>query len=280
MIDLENATKKYDHFDLNISLTLPKGKVSGIVGRNGAGKSTTIKLILGLIKSDTGTVRVFGNDPAMLSDEDKNNIGVTLAESGFSNYITITAVTKILKNMYRDFDEEKFIHDVKNQNLPLDKFLKDFSTGMKAKLRVLVALSHKADLLILDEPTSGLDVVARNEILDMLRNYIAENENRSILITSHISSDLEELCDDIYFIDDGKIIFHEDTDVLLGNYAVLKVSKNDFDALDKQYILKTKEERYGYECLTNERQYYIDNYPGIVIENSGIDNLIIMLSTK
>lgn len=149
---------------------------------------------------------------------------------------------------------------------------------MKAKLRVLVAISHKAELLVMDEPTAGLDIEARNEILDLLRQYLTENEHCSIIITSHISSDLEGLCDDIYLIHDGKILIHEDTDSILGKYAVLKMDAPTFESLDKTYILRAKKELFGYACFTNERQFYAENYPNIVIENGSIDDLILMMT--
>ena len=149
---------------------------------------------------------------------------------------------------------------------------------MRAKLRVLIAISHKAQLLIMDEPTAGLDVEARNDILDLLRQYLLDNEKRSILLTSHISSDLESLCDDIYLIHDGKIVLHEDTDTILSNYGILKVDSEAYEKLDKSYILSTKSEHFGYACFTNEKQFYVENYPNIVIENGNIDELILMMT--
>lgn len=183
----------------------------------------------------------------------------------------------MLESLYRNFDRAFFINQVEHFKLPRDKKIKEFSTGMKAKLKVLAAISHNAKLLILDEPTAGLDVVARFEILEMLRDFMGKDENRSILISSHISGDLESLCDDIYMIHDGKIIMHEDTDVLLSDYALIKIDPEQYAALDKQYILRVKEEKYGNSCLTNQRQFYIDNYPKAVIEKSNIDEIITMM---
>lgn len=145
---------------------------------------------------------------------------------------------------------------------------------MKAKIKILCALSHKADFLLLDEPTAGLDVLAREDLLNMLREYMEENENRTILISSHISSDLEGLCDDLYMIHQGNIVFHEDTDILLGNYAVLKVTREQYIRLDQQYLLKRNKEAYGYSCLTDQKQFYLENYPGFAIENANIDEII------
>ena len=278
MIEIRDLNKKYKDFELSISLSIPKGRISGLIGKNGAGKSTTIKAILGLIRKDGGTVTVFGKDPRTLTPAEKQRIGVALAESGFSGYLNVKTVCSILKNMYSRFDEASFLKRCGEQRLPLDKPIREFSTGMKAKLRVLTALSVNADLLILDEPTAGLDVEARNEILDMLRAYMEEQPETSVLISSHISSDLENLCDDLYLIDDGKLLLHEDTDVVLDKYGVLKCDEETFGTLDQRYLLKTVKEKYGYRCLTNEKQFYQENCPGVVVERAGIDDLILMLT--
>ena len=278
MIELKGLRKNYDGFRLEIDLNLPEGRVSGLVGRNGAGKSTTLKAILGLICTDEGSAMVFGKDARNLDADDKERIGVAFSDSGFSSYLCIEDIIRILKGSYTSFDEGFFREYCNRNNLPLNKRIKDFSTGMNAKLRVLSAISHDADLLILDEPTSGLDVVARNEVLDMLREYLAKDSMRAMLISSHISSDLEGLCDDIYMINDGKIIIHEDTDVILDEYAILKLSDESYDKIDRQYILSTKKEKFGYSCLTNQRKYYEDNYPDIIIENGSIDDMIIMMT--
>lgn len=280
MIKIHDLKKNYRDFQLNITLEVPAGTVTGIVGKNGAGKSTTIKSILGLIHTDGGEVEVLGKRSDKLSGADKQQLGVALADSGFSFEFNVEDVAAILKKMYKEFDEENFRKQCKDQGLPFDKKLKDFSTGMKAKLRVLAAVSHKAKVLILDEPTSGLDVIARNEVLEILRAYLEEDPERSILISSHISSDLEGLCDDIYFIHDGEVVLHEDTDAILGKYGILKLSKEDYEKLDKQYILVAKEEKFGVTCLTAEKMYYMENYPGIVVENSNLDEMILLMLGK
>ncbi len=278
MVKVDNLVKNYGDFRLDVSLEIPDGAVTGIVGKNGAGKSTTIKSILGLVKPDGGSVTINGKEASELTGKDKEGIGVALSDSGFSTFLTINDVTAILKKLYHSFNAELFMKSCKEQGLPERKLIKEFSTGMRAKLRVLVAMSHSAKILILDEPTAGLDIWARNAILDLLRRYLVEDEKRSILITSHISSDLEGLCDDIYLIHDGKIVLHEDTDAILGNYAVLKVNEATYEKLDKSYILKTKKDHFGYSCFTNEKQFYVDNNPEIVIENSDLDDLILMMT--
>ena len=176
------------------------------------------------------------------------------------------------------FDEaNNLVKDYKAQIENRDKQLKEFSTGMKAKLKLLVAMSYDAKLLLLDEPTVGLDSVIRSELLDEMREFMNQ-EGKAILISSHISSDLEGLCDGFYFIQNGSIVLHEDTDVLLSDYATLKVSKEQYDKMDKEYILYRKEEAFGYQLLTKEKQYYMDNYRDLVAERGSIDDLMLLVT--
>lgn len=277
MLKIEHVKKSYKNFLLDCSLEVKPGSVTGLIGQNGAGKSTTFKAILGLISIDGGNITILGKNISEFSSEDKENLGVVLSDSGFSGYLTIRDILPILQSFYKKFDLPYFMKQVQSFQLPLDKKIKEFSTGMKAKLKVLVAISHDAKLLILDEPTAGLDVIARDELLEMLREFMKIDDNRSILISSHISSDLESLCDDIYMIHEGKIIMHEDTDVLLSDYAILKVDEQQYQNIDKQYIKRIKKESYGYVCLTDQKQYYLENYPKIVIEKGSIDEIITMM---
>lgn len=217
------------------------------------------------------------NKPATeLTAKDREAIGVVLADSGFSGYLSIEDLLPMLRSMYSQFEEVWFLEKCKEFQLPLKKQIKEFSTGMKRKLQVLAALSHNARLLILDEPTAGMDVIARDAILNLLREYMEQND-RTILISSHISSDLEGFCDDLYMIDGGNIVLHEETDVLLSEYGVLKVTQQQFEKLDQSYILRHKKEEFGYTCLTNQKQFYSENYPEIVIEKGTIDELIMMM---
>lgn len=277
MLKLIDVKKEYNQFTLNCSLEVQPGCVTGFIGQNGAGKSTTFKAILDLISIDGGKIEVMGKDSHQLSQQDKQQLGVVLSDAGFSDYLTIQDIIPILSHLYKKFNRHDFENKCCAFQLPLRKQIKDFSTGMKAKLKVLVALSHEAKLLILDEPTAGLDVIARDELLDILRSYMEQNEDCSILMSSHISSDLEGLCDEFYMIHEGQIMMHEETDILLSEYAILKVDEEQYHKLDKQFILRHKKESFGYRCLTNQKQYYLDNFPSIVIEKGNIDELIMMM---
>lgn len=277
MLKINHLQKHYGQFHLNCTLEVGPGSITGLVGPNGAGKSTLFKAALGLIRPEAGEVRLFDRDVRSFSVAEKRLCGAALSDSGFSGWLCIRDVIPMLDKLYPAFDGQGFTEKCRHFGLPLNKKIKEFSTGMKAKLKVITALSHGAKLLLLDEPTAGLDVVARDEILGLLREFMEEDEERSILISSHISSDLENLCDDIYMIDGGEIIFHEDTDVLLGEYALLKANEEQYRTLDKRYLLRVREEAYGYQCLTGKRQFYLENHPDTVVEKSSIDELIYMM---
>jgi len=276
MIEIENFVKQYRDFSLEISMSIPDGKVVGIIGKNGCGKSTTIKAILGLVKPTSGSVRVFGTEARELAPRDKEKIGVALSDSMFSTQLTVEDVIAILRAMYRDFDEAFFREMAVKMNLPLRKQMKDFSTGMKAKVKVLSALSHKARLLILDEPTSGLDVEARNEIIRFLKDYVAANDC-SILITSHISTDLEGLCDEFYLFSGGKIVLHESEESIANHYGTVQIPFELFDSIDSTRISGYKKEMFGYACVTNDKEYFEKNHPEIKVKPASIDDLIILL---
>ena len=276
MLKLNHITKHYQDFTLDCSLEVNPWFVTGLVGPNGAGKSTTFKAALGLIHTDAGSIEWFGQKVSAPGPAMKQEIGVVLSESGFSEYLTVRDIVPILQSLYPRFQKEAFLKNCDRFRIPPDKKIQSFSTGMKVRLKVLTAMSYQARILLLDEPTAGLDVLARQDLTDMLREYM-EGEDRSILISSHISSDLEGLCDDIYLISGGRTILHEDTDILLGKYGVLKVSDDQFASLDRQYILRTVKEPYGYRCLTDEKQFYVENYPKIIVENGSIDDTIMLM---
>lgn len=277
MLKIEQIEKNYGDFHLNATLEVHAGQITGLIGQNGAGKTTIFKTVLGLVRPDAGEILFQGKRLRDMAPEDKRQISATLADSGFSNYFRIKDISSVLAQMYPDFDREAFAGACRDFQLPAGKRLRDFSRGMQAKLKLLAALSHGSRLLVLDEPTAGLDVIARDELLMLLRKYMEEDEKRAILVSSHISSDLEGLCDDIYMIHQGEMILHEDTDVLLGEYGIIKATPEQYAALDKEYLLRTREIPGGYQCLTNQRSFYQDNYPALTIEKGSLDETILMM---
>jgi ABC-2 type transport system ATP-binding protein len=277
MLELESVQKSYRGFSLNCSLAVQEGCITGLIGANGAGKSTTFKSILGLVHIEGGSIRIFGKDLKKIGANARKEIGVVLSESTLPDCLTVKQMAGIMAREYQGFQMEYFVKQCRRFSVPLDKKLKEFSTGMKAKAKILFAVSHQARLLILDEPTAGLDVVARDSILEILREYM-ETEGRAILISSHISADLEGFCDDLYMIDAGRVVLHEETDNLLDHYAILKVEEKDYQTFDRSYVLRKKKEPFGYSCLTNQKNYYAENYPSLVIEKGSIDEVILMMT--
>ena len=277
MLKIDHLQKQYGSFRLDCSLDVRPGCITGLVGQNGAGKSTTFKAVLGLISRDGGEITILGKPEREFTARDREALGVVLADSGFCGYLAVRDVIPILRSLYKKFDQEFFEEQARKFQLPMDKKIKEFSTGMKAKLKVLAAVSHNARLLILDEPTAGLDVMARDELLELLKDYMDSDEERAILISSHISSDLESICDDLYMIHEGRILLHEETDVLLDSYGLLKVSPEQYRRLDQQFLLRVRRESYGYSCLTDQKQFYLENYPEIVVEKGSIDEVITMM---
>lgn len=277
LLKLDHVKKHYKDFTLDCSMQINEGCVTGLIGENGAGKSTAFKAALGLINTDGGTIEIFGKSNRKITGSDKQQIGVVLAESTFSSMLTVKDIVSVMKAEYRNFDKDKFIKKCAQYNIPLNKQLKEFSTGMKAKFKLMIAMSYDARLLILDEPTSGLDSVVRNELLDEIREFM-KNEECAVLISSHISSDLEGICDDLYFLQNGSILFHEDTDVVLSDYAILKVNEEQYNKIDQSHILYRNKRPFGYELLTKEKQFYMDNYREIVMEKGSIDDIMLMIS--
>ena len=266
----------------NVSLSLEPGEVFGFLGPNGAGKTTTVKLLNGMLTPTEGTCRVLGADPAREPEKVHAAAGVVTEHARMYDNLTGLQNLVFYAEIFGIPAEEAGrraaallgkmeLEDAK------DRKLAAWSTGMRQRLSLARALIHRPKVLFLDEPTSGLDVMARRDVLDILREYMEEDETRSILISSHISTDLENLCDDIYMIHDGKIILHEDTDVLMGQYGLVKVDEEQFAKLDRTYIISVRRESYGYACLTDQKQYYRENYPGVVVENGMLDEIIAMM---
>ena len=262
VLELNGVSKKYPGFELNnISFTIPKGIITGLIGENGAGKTTTIK--------------VFDKDNKKYEKEIKKDLGVVLDDSFLSDYLTAQGVNSIMKEFYENWDEKKYFNYLKEFKLPLNKLIKDFSSGMKMKIKIAAAISHNPKALILDEPTSGLDPIVRNEILDIFRKYIEEDEERSILISSHITTDLEHLSDYIIFIHEGKIIFNLQTDDLLENYGVIKCDENDFKKIKKEDYIRYKKEKYHYEVLVKDKNYIKKTYNFNTVDKPSIDEIML-----
>lgn len=274
-IELQNLSKKYKDFELkNISFNVPQGCIVGLIGENGAGKTTTIKSILNITKSE-GTIKIFGEDIRKNEKKIKEKIGVVLDDSFLSEYLTTKQINSIMKDIYSTWEENKYIKLLKQFNLPLNKIIKEFSSGMKMKLKIAVAISHNPQILILDEPTSGLDPVVRNEILDIFRKYIEEDETRSILLSSHITTDLEHISDYIIFIEKGNIVFNMPTPELLENYGIIKCSKDDFLKIDSKDYIRYKKEKYQYEVLTNDKNNIRKKYNITTIDKSSIEEIML-----
>lgn len=274
-IELQNLSKRYKDFELkNISFNVPQGCIVGLIGENGAGKTTTIKSILNITKSE-GTIKIFGEDIRKNEKKIKEKIGVVLDDSFLSEYLTPKQINSIMKDIYSTWEESKYIELLKQFNLPLNKLIKEFSSGMKMKLKIVVAISHNPQILILDEPTSGLDPVVRNEILDIFRKYIEEDETRSILLSSHITTDLEHISDYIIFIEKGNIVFNMPTPELLENYGIIKCSKDDFLKIDSKDYIRYKKEKYQYEVLTNDKNNIRKKYNITTIDKSSIEEIML-----
>ena len=275
-LEVKNLCKKYNGFELkNVNLNLPKGMIMGLIGENGAGKTTTIKSILNVIKRDSGEINIFGLDNIKDEKKIKSDIGVVLDDSFLSEYLTPKDISKIMKNFYKTWDDSLYFQYIEKFNLPQNKISKEFSSGMKMKLKIATALAHKPKLLILDEPTSGLDPIARNEILDIFQDFIQDAEH-SVLVSSHITSDLEHIADYITFINKGEIIFTKTRDELLEEYGVLNCAEEEFKKLDKKDYIKFKKNKYEYEVLVENRNEFRKKYDFGVIDRASIESIMLI----
>lgn len=272
-IEVKNLNKSYDNFKLkDISFKLETGTIMGIVGENGAGKSTIIKAILGLINIDSCDIKIFGKDFKENSVEIKNNISVVFDESYFHDNLKIRDIDKIMKNIYSNWDKNKFFKYVNEFKLPDNKKIKEFSRGMKMKLSIAVALSHSAKILILDEATSGLDPVVRDEILDIFLDYI-QDEECSVLIASHITSDLEKVADYITFLDNGEIVFSKNKDELIYDYGIVKCSEKDIDKISKEDIVGIRKNTFGCEVMVNNKNKYENKE--FIVDKTNLEEIIL-----
>lgn len=276
ILEIKNLCKKYDGFELkNINIELAKGMIMGLIGENGAGKTTTIRAILNLLNDTSGEIKIFGLDNKEYEKQIKEDIGIVLDDSFFSDNMNPKDINKIMRNIYKNWDESAYIKYLDDFKLPSNQNIKEYSSGMKMKLKLAVALSHKAKLLILDEPTSGLDPIARNEILDVFQEFI-QDENNSILVSSHITSDLEHIADYITFISDGNIIFCKSKDELLDNYGIVKCSEEQFEEIDQKDYINFKKNKYEYELLIEDRMEFKRKYDIQIIDKPSIEDIMLI----
>ncbi len=275
VIELDNVTKDYGDFKLDgITFSVPEGSVCGFIGQNGAGKTTTIKLILDVIRKDSGEIRVFGESVGKNNAAIRENIGVVFDEMGFHEFMTGRDISIMMKNIYKNWDEKAFFDYLKRFSLPSRKKCGAFSRGMRMKLQIAVVLSHNAKLLIMDEPTSGLDPVVRNEMINIFREFVVE-EDHTILLSSHITGDLEKLADEVVFIDGGRIILAGNKDELLEKHGILKCKKDDFGKISRSLIISEDYSEYGVQALVNDRYSAKQLYPETIIEPAPLEEIMI-----
>ena len=273
-LTISGLTKTYQDFVLDhVSFTVPSGSIVGLIGENGAGKSTTINAALGLIQKEDGMVSVLGEEN--LNKDIKEQIGVVFDGSNYPEILSPRKLNRIMKNIYRSWDEQIYFRLLKQFSLPSDKQIKQFSKGMRMKLAITAAFSHHSRLLILDEATSGLDPVVRDDILDMLLDFV-QDEEHSILVSSHITSDLEKIADYIVFIHEGKVVFERPKDELTEQYGILKCGAAQFDALDKSDIISYRKMDYEWQILVSDRERMQKKYPKAMVVPATIDEIMLL----
>ncbi|MCI9056685.1 MAG: ABC transporter ATP-binding protein [Oscillospiraceae bacterium] len=275
-LTVSGLTKRYEGFTLaDISFEVPQGTITGLIGENGAGKSTTLHSILGLVHRDGGEISILGAPAEGLQPEARENIGVVFDGTNFSEELTPKRLNKVLKGVYSSWDEGYFLALLNKLSLPVSKKIKSFSKGMKAKLSIAAAFAHHPKLLILDEATSGLDPVMRDDMLDMFLEFVQDEEN-SILLSSHITSDLEKVADHIIFLHEGRLIFSKPKDELLENYGIVKCGAAQFEAIDRQDIITCRKQEYEWQVLVSDRNSAQKRYPNAMVIPASIDEIMLL----
>ena len=275
ILEVRNLTKQYADFTLDhVSFSIPKGTIMGLIGENGAGKSTTINAILDLIHKDDGTVTFWGQELSS-TKQLKEDIGVVFDGINFYETLTAAKVGKISQAAYKQWDDLLYREYLNRFQLPTDKEIKTFSKGMKMKLCIAVALSHRPKLLILDEATSGLDPVMRDDILDVFLEFV-QDEEHSIMISSHITTDLEKVADNITFIHHGKVLFCKAKDELRYQYGIIRCGAAAFDEIDKSEILAYRKEDYQWNVLVADKEKARRRYKNAVVDDAAIDDILLL----
>lgn len=277
-IEIKNLTKEYDtKFTLGeINISIPSGQIVGLIGENGAGKTTLIKLILNIIKPTTGNIKIFNKDYLKYESIIKEDIGIVLDNMFLPEILNPKDINLIMKDIYKNWNSSLYFDYLEKFQIPLDKQIKTFSKGMRKKLEIATALSHTPKLLILDEPTSGLDPVVRNEVIDIFLEFIKDEEH-TILLSTHITTDLEHIADNIIFIDKGKILLEETKDNIIDNYGILKCSPDDFNKIEKQDIVLYKKNKYDYHILINNKPKLTKKYKNYTIDKITLEDLMILM---
>ena len=275
-LEIKNISKTYKNFKLDdVSFVLPCGHIMGLIGENGAGKSTIINCILDIIEKDSGSISVLGQKNDKNNVSLKENIGVVLDASDVYDNYTVKQVETIMKDVYKQWNHESYDYYIQKFALPLNKMIKDFSRGMKMKMAITIALSHQPKLLILDEATSGLDPIMRDEILDVFMEFV-QDENHAILLSSHISSDLEKIADYIAFIHEGKLILSTSKDELIYEYGLMKCRNDEFDMIDKEDIIRYRIKTYEVEILVKDREKMAKKYPNCIVDPTKLDDIMML----
>lgn len=275
-LEIKNISKTYKNFKLDdISFVLPCGHIMGLIGENGAGKSTIINCILDIIEKDSGSISVLGQKNDKNNVSLKENIGVVLDASDVYDNYTVKQVENIMKDVYKQWNHEVYDYYIQKFALPLNKMIKDFSRGMKMKMAITIALSHQPKLLILDEATSGLDPIMRDEILDVFMEFV-QDENHAILLSSHISSDLEKIADYITFIHEGKLILSTSKDELIYEYGLMKCRNDEFDKIEKEDIIRYRIKTYEVEILVKDREKMAKKYPNCIVDPTKLDDIMML----
>lgn len=275
ILNIQGISKTYTDFKLDrVSIRVPKGAIMGFIGENGAGKTTTIKAILNLIEPEEGDIFVFGRDMKAFEKENKEDIGVVLSESSFPENMNIDHIHKVMDHIYKRWDKDLFYEYVSTYQLPKQKRIKDFSKGMRMKLAIACALAHHPKLLILDEATSGLDPIVRDEILEEFMNFI-QDEEHSILLSSHITSDIEKVADYITFIHNGKIILSEAKDELLESYGILKASEEQFAQLNRDDYVSYRKSSFSMDVMIKNREAIRRQFKNAVIDPASLEDIML-----
>ena len=273
-LEVINLNKNFSDFSINnVSFILPAGFIMGFIGPNGAGKTTTIKLILNMLIKDSGVIKVFGKDNITSEQEIKEKIGVVMDSPFYVDDWKLSEVEKSLASFYKKWDMKKYSSMLSKFSLDSNKKVKELSRGMKMKLMIAIALSHDADLLILDEPTSGLDAVARNELMDILGEFIA-NEDKAILFSTHITTDLEKIADYITFINDGEILYTDTKDNMMEKYLIIKGGLGILTPEQKKLIIGYHEHNVGFDGLIESER--VRSMPkSVITEPSSLDEIVV-----